>query len=160
MAGISRGAYGQLINMVGGEFCMKKPIKLWLIIATVVIAVVLFLALAGPVVRVVQEAGEKGKVQWNVKVTALSFHLYNASQRVAVEKLENGEWQDCSVIKNYNSSLSLMPLNYPGKTYTVFWDIGSFFDISIPGRYRVTVTLGRDDKMTDTFTLTREFRVK
>ncbi len=139
---------------------MKKSVKLLLCLAPVVIAVVLFLALAKPLVRVVKEEDEKGNVKWNVMVTALSFRLYHATDVVVVEKFENGEWTECPVKNVVHSRLSLMPLNYPGKTYTVFWDIGTFFDISAPGRYRVTVTLGRDDKMTDTFTLTREFRVK
>ena len=51
-------------------------------------------------------------------------------------------------------------LNNPGKTFMPFPDMGYVYDLSAPGRYRVTVRLSRDVKWTDTFTLTREFSVK
>ena len=139
---------------------MKKSVKILLVVSVVLISAVLFFILAKPFVRVIKEEDEKGNVKLNVKVTALSFRSYYATDVIAVEKLENGEWEECPVIKVVHSRLALMPLNYPGKTYTVFGDIGFVYDISAPGQYRVKMELSRDDRWTDTFTVTREFRVK
>ena len=141
---------------------MKKPKIILLVVSVLLLGAVLFLLLARPAVRVVQETDGSKEAKWNVKVTALSFRRYHASPVCAVEKQENGAWKACAVnpgMEDVKTGLYLILLDRPGKSAAVFSDLSRVWDLSAPGRYRVTVSLSRDEEFTDPIEIKREFSV-
>ena len=142
---------------------MKKPVKILLIVSAVLVCTVLFLTLARPLIRVTKESDETGKVKWNVTATGLSFREFYLTTPWQVEKLENGEWKACSFnpgMENVKDGLHLWCLNYPGMTRRIQTDFGFVFDLSEPGKYRVVVNVGKDDRFVNSYTVSREFSVK
>ena len=142
---------------------MKKHKILIAVIALILLCAVLFLTLARPAVRVVQVADGNGGAKWDVTVTALSFRQYYASSVCSVERLENGTWKACTVnpgMENVKTGMYLISLNCPGKKKTVISDLGFLYDLSAPGRYRVTVSLSREESFIDPIQISREFLVR
>ena len=141
---------------------MKKQKLILVILSALLLCAVIFLLLARPAVRVVQETDGGKAAKWNVTVTALSFRRYHASSACTVEKEENGAWKACAVnpgMEDVKTGLYLILLDRPGKTAAVFSDLGRVWDLSAPGRYRVTVSLSRDERFTDPIEIKREFSV-
>ena len=141
---------------------MKKRRLALLLLPVLLLAGILWLAFARPTVRVEKTIRTDGGACWNVVAVARSFRAFQTSPGSrSVEKWEDGEWKPCGFVPGEIGEMiqfHMISLNIPGQKAVISKDIGSVYDLSSPGRYRVSVDIYPDGG--EAFIIFREFTVR